>query len=116
MTIQAADLAPAPPSPSVAAHGAPEFTFGGYSSPALERTFQAPDYAALPKSRVTYILLGTFVGFLGVHNFYAGYKARAIAQLCITICTLFMGAIVSWIWAIIEVCSVDRDSRDIYMV
>jgi TM2 domain-containing membrane protein YozV len=62
------------------------------------------------------MLLGIFLGCFGAHNFYAGYTARAIAQLCITICTLFFGAIVSWIWAIVEVCTVERDSRNIYMV
>ncbi|MBI1787945.1 MAG: TM2 domain-containing protein [Acidobacteria bacterium] len=71
---------------------------------------------APPKNRVAYILLGIFLGFFGAHNFYAGYTARAIAQLCITICTLFFGTIVSWIWAIVEVCTVDRDSRNVYMV
>jgi len=68
------------------------------------------------KSRNSYILLGVFLGAFGVHNFYAGYKHRAVAQLAITVCTLFVGSFVSWIWAIVEVCTVERDSRNIYMV
>lgn len=27
-----------------------------------------------PKSRLAYILMGLFLGGLGVHNFYAGYN------------------------------------------
>src|SRR5258708_28155612 len=30
-------------------------------------------YRGIPKNRTTYIVLGVFLGFLGIHNFYAGY-------------------------------------------
>ena len=61
-------------------------------------------------------ICGVFLGMFGAHNFYAGYTKRAVAQLCITLCTLFVCGIVSWIWAIVEVCTVEQDSRNIYMV
>jgi len=61
------------------------------------------------KSRQVYVLLGIFLGIFGVHNFYAGYIQRAVSQLCITILTCFYGAVVSWIWAIIEVCVISKD-------
>jgi TM2 domain-containing membrane protein YozV len=72
-----------------------------------------PNYQA-PKSRIAYILLGVFLGGLGIHNFYAGYTNKGLAQLLISVLTCGYGAIVSWIWAIIEICTVDKDSRNIY--
>ena len=66
--------------------------------------------SAQGKSRMTYILLGIFLCGFGVHDFYAGYTGRAIAQLLITIlsCTI-LWPIVS-IWAIIELCTVRVDA------
>lgn len=37
------------------------------------------------KSQGIYILLALFLGGFGVHNFYAGYYKRAVAQLILTI-------------------------------
>jgi TM2 domain-containing membrane protein YozV len=54
-------------------------------------------------------VLGIFLGALGVHNFYAGYVGRGVGQLCLTVLTLGYLAIVSWVWAIIEVCVVEKD-------
>jgi TM2 domain-containing membrane protein YozV len=62
------------------------------------------------KSRTTYIVLGIFLGALGVHNFYAGYVGRAVGQLCLTVLTIGYLGIISWIWAIIEICIVEKDS------
>lgn len=67
-----------------------------------------------PKSRTTYIVLGVFLGFFGAHNFYAGYTGRAIGQVCLSVLTLSYLAIVSWIWAIVEICVVDKDSAGIH--
>ena len=68
-------------------------------------------YASIeaPKKRVTFVLLGIFLGIFGVHNFYAGYMRKGAAQLCLTLFTFFYGAIVSWVWAIFEVCTVHQD-------
>ena len=66
-----------------------------------------------PKSRITFILLGIFLGALGVHNFYAGYVRKAAAQLCLSLFTCFYASFVSWIWAIVEVCTVTEDSEGI---
>lgn len=66
-----------------------------------------------PKSRTTYIVLGVFLGAFGAHNFYAGYTGRAAGQLCLSVLTLFRLAIVSWIWAIVEICVVEKDSAGI---
>ena len=66
-----------------------------------------------PKARIAFIMLGIFLGALGAHNFYAGYVKRGILQLCLSVATLGYAAVVSWIWAIVEVCTVDRDARDV---
>ena len=67
-------------------------------------------YAVPPKSRTAFILLGVFLGAFGAHNFYAGYTGKAVGQLCLSILTIGYLAIASWIWAIIEVCIIDKDS------
>lgn len=64
-----------------------------------------------PKSRIAFTLLGAILGPLGVHNFYAGYAGKGISQLLITILTCGWGALVTWPWAIIEICVVTQDSN-----
>jgi len=63
-----------------------------------------------PKSRTGFILLGALLGAFGAHNFYAGYKKKALAQLAITVVTLGFAGPMSWIWAIIDVCTIDCDN------
>jgi hypothetical protein len=65
------------------------------------------------RNRTTFVLLGIFLGAFGVHNFYAGYHRKGAAQLCLTLFTCFYAAIVSEIWAIVEVCIVTRDGDDL---
>jgi len=72
--------------------------------------YAAPVYGSTHKSRTSYIVLGIFLGALGIHNFYAGYTGRAVGQLCLTVLTLGYLGIASWIWAIIEICIVEKDS------
>ncbi len=66
-----------------------------------------------PKSRTTFIVLGALLGAFGAHNFYAGYTKKAIWQLAITIFTLGFASPMSWIWAIIDICTVNQDKRGI---
>jgi TM2 domain-containing membrane protein YozV len=73
-------------------------------------------YPVPPKSRTGFIMLGIFLGVFGAHNFYAGYTGKAIAQLCITLCSVFTLSIVSAIWAIVEICTIDRDSNNVPMI
>lgn len=63
-----------------------------------------------PKSKKAAGLFGIFLGAYGVHNFYLGYKSKAIIQLIMTI----VGTVLSYfliglipifaviIWSIIE--------------
>jgi len=65
-----------------------------------------------PKSKIGYILLGVFLGNLGVHNFYAGYIGQGLAQLLISV-FLFWTIIaipIVWIWAIVNVCTIETDA------
>ena len=81
------------------------------SAPAQQMTAQGP-----AKSQIVYVLLGIFLGYLGIHNFYAGYTGKGIAQLLISI--LSCGAIfwISWIWAVIDICTTNKDARGIPFV
>jgi hypothetical protein len=89
----------------------------GLSSPASGATASAAATAyaqaaagVSTKSRTTYVVLGIFLGAFGAHNFYAGYTGRAVGQLCLSVLTLFYLALASWVWAVVEICIVDKDS------
>jgi TM2 domain-containing membrane protein YozV len=71
-----------------------------------------------PKSRVAFVLLGLFLGCLGIHNFYAGYTGKGIAQLLITVFLgwLFgLGILITGIWALIEIIAVSTDAQGLRM-
>ena len=83
-------------------------------STALPAASQSNAYLlADQKSRAVYVIVGFLLGEFGVHNFYAGYNGRGIAQLLIT--TLSFGLLfwVSWIWAVIEMLIIERDARGV---
>ena len=69
------------------------------------------------KSKTTYILLGFFLGFWGVHNFYAGRIGCAIPQLILWIlgvCTVFFGIgivilLAVQIWVLVDICAIRKD-------
>ena len=115
------EVAPPPPSVDTTAVPPPPLPPGAVGIPlppvyvpARPPTL-AETYAGFhpPKSRITFILLGIFLGALGIHNFYAGYVRKAAAQLCLSLFTCFYASFVSWIWAIVEVCTVTEDSEGI---
>jgi TM2 domain. len=54
------------------------------------------------KSKTTAALLAFFLGSLGIHNFYLGFKWRALAQLLITVLSFGDRFWVSGLWAFIE--------------
>lgn len=72
-----------------------------------------PVYVCLPKSRVTYVLLGLFFGTFGLHNFYAGRYSRAVWQLLLTVLTgwLVIPWIVVAVWSLIDICTVTTDGN-----
>lgn len=81
--------------------------------------YATPQYAqhAQPqrKERIAYILLGIFLGGLGIHNFYAGYTGRAVAQLLVSVLLfwLIFPIIAVWIWVIVEIVTVDADANGV---
>ncbi len=87
-------------------------TFAGYSPPppGLIHSYEPR------KSRVVFVLLAVFLGAFGGHNFYAGYVKKAVIQLCITLFSCFTGSFISWIWAIVEACMINRDDDGIAFV
>jgi TM2 domain-containing membrane protein YozV len=89
-----------------------DISFAGYNPPSVIET---PAYIRR-RSRLTYILLGVLLGAFGGHNFYAGYTKRAVIQLLITVLSCFIGGIVSWIWAIVETCTVTQDDDGVAFI
>ena len=69
------------------------------------------------KSRVAYILLGLFIGTLGIHNFYAGYNGRGIAQLLVTLLLGWWTGLIFfvWIWNLVEIIAVSKDAQGLQM-
>ncbi|WP_279192842.1 TM2 domain-containing protein [Corynebacterium stationis] len=51
-------------------------------------------YATPPKSWIATLLLAFFLGTLGAHNFYLGYKGRAIAQLSLSVIGWFTAILI----------------------
>lgn len=80
----------------------------------------APAYPAMmrsTKSRGVYIVLGLFLGCLGIHNFYAGYTGRGAAQLIITLLLgwIGIGILITGLWALIEIIAVNTDAQGLRM-
>jgi len=68
----------------------------------LETTTTPPVSMENRKSKLAGGLLGIFLGMFGAHNFYLGYTGKAVAQLLITLLSLFIFSFVSEIWGLIE--------------
>ncbi len=68
---------------------------------------------AAPTNRWVYIVLGLFLGCLGIHNFYAGYNGKGATQLIITIVLgwFIVGIVITAIWAIVDICTVRNDAK-----
>lgn len=105
---------PPPGQPMYHGMGQPAPPAAGY------HPYRVPDPPhAVPgaKTRLAYILLGLFLGGLGIHNFYAGYAGRGIAQLLITLLGswLVVPVFAVWIWVIVEIITVDKDANGVPM-
>jgi TM2 domain-containing membrane protein YozV len=76
----------------------PGGNYGGYQQPSTQ------------KSKLAAGLLGIFLGHLGIHNFYLGFKGKAITQLVLSIVGyatswLLIGFVflaISGIWGLVE--------------
>ncbi len=73
--------------------------------------------AATRKSRLIAGLLGIFLGGLGAHNFYLGYKGRGIAQLILTLMSFGIGSAWGMVEGILLLCGSYKqtDSTGLYL-
>ncbi len=72
-------------------------------------------------SRSIYILLGLFLGTIGVHNFYAGHVVAGVAQVLLTVVGLVLflsgaaiGAAICAIvglWVLVEIVAQTKDGQ-----
>src|SRR5690606_6456155 len=64
------------------------------------------------KSRGVYVILGLFLGLLGIQNFYAGYFGRGASQLLISLILgwCVIGLVVVAFWVIIELFVITHDA------
>ncbi len=67
----------------------------------------------MSKSKVAFVLLGVFLGSLGIHNFYIGRTKQGVIQLLITVLSAGMLSLASWIWAIVDICNVNADASGV---
>ncbi len=68
------------------------------------------------KDQMIYVLLAFFLGGFGVHNFYAGYTKKGIAQLLMTLLSPLTGGLLLigvGIWVIVNIFAVNCDARGI---
>ena len=69
-----------------------------------------------PKSQTVYVLLAFLLGLIGVHNFYAGYKKRGIAQIFLTLLTpvtLFLSLFINYVWIVINILKIEKDAQGV---
>ena len=72
------------------------------------------------KSKVVAGILGIFVGYFGIHNFYLGYTGKGAAQLLLTIFSCGLLSFVTGLWGLIEgimilTGSIDRDADGVLL-
>ena len=54
------------------------------------------------RNKIVAGLLAIFLGSLGIHNFYLGFKTKAIVQLLITVLSFGFLLIITVIWSFVE--------------
>ena len=62
-----------------------------------------------PKSQLIYVVLALFFGAFGIHNFYANRWGRGLIQLLLTVGTGFVGAVISSLWSVVNIFTIDTD-------
>ena len=74
---------------------------------------------AQEKTKMAAGLLGIFLGSLGIHKFYLGYKKPALIMLLVTVCTCGIGGSVMGVIGLIEgimyLTKTDEDFKAIYV-
>ncbi|MDR2035860.1 MAG: TM2 domain-containing protein, partial [Coriobacteriales bacterium] len=80
-------------------------------------------FGSIEKEKWTAVALAYFLGFIGIHKFYLGYKSEATIMLVITIvgaiCTLGLGIVAMGVISIIEAVKyatlTDEDFQNTYV-
>ena len=68
------------------------------------------------KSGIVYIVLAFFLGTLGLHNFYAGYWGRGLAQLCLSLIApwfLYVPLLFVAVWVLLELLFVGKTAKGV---
>lgn len=60
-------------------------------------------------TRARYVAMAVLLGPLGVHNFVAGYRFRALIQLGLSVASMGLLSPVSAVWALLEAWAVRVD-------
>ena len=82
------------------------------NTPSETKRFAQNNFDRNPgKNKLAYILLGVFLGEFGIHNFYTGYIARGVIKLLITFLSFGTLFWISWVWSLVEICTVRIDAR-----
>ena len=78
----------------------------------------APPPPIVYKKRMTFVLLGVFLGCFGVHNFYAGFAVRGVSQLLLSLILLAtpLSCLPVYLWVIFELLFITEDARSVRMV
>ncbi len=65
------------------------------------------------KSGIAFLILAFLLGSVGVHNFYAGYWMRGVAQALLTIFGILLGLPIAgfvFVWVIVEMIVIRKDA------
>ena len=62
------------------------------------------------KSMGIYVVLAILLGWIGIHNFYIGRTGPGIAQLLMTVLSGGLLLIPAWIWACIDIFTIQYDA------
>ena len=101
------------PNPNTTPHTIPAPQGSDIESAGCSSAAYNPYLFVAKKSRIVYIVLALVFGEIGIHNFYAGFIGRGVAQLLITVLSFGLLFWISWIWAVIEICVVDHDGKGV---
>jgi TM2 domain-containing membrane protein YozV len=85
---------------------------------AISYPSSGPQHSGQRKSRVAFVLLGLFLGGLGIHNFYAGYTGKGVTQLLITLLAgwLILPLALIGLWVLIEIITETKDAQGIRFI
>ena len=74
-----------------------------YNPPQYQpQTGMEPPPGYVQKSRTAAGVLAILLGTYGIHSFYLGNTSPGLMQLLLSLLTCWIGAIVIWIWGILE--------------